>query len=116
MTNSGTQRAELHKTIWSIANVLRGSVDGWDFKQYVLRLQSPVSAVSVWDISSWQLLVEVSSLVFVLCECYRPYPIASFLVVLLIVFFSAAVSSAGFSAVLAGAFFVVLFVVLYIYL
>lgn len=36
MTNSGTQRAELHKTIWSIANVLRGSVDGWDFKQYVL--------------------------------------------------------------------------------
>lgn len=36
MTNSGTQRAELHKTIWNIANVLRGSVDGWDFKQYVL--------------------------------------------------------------------------------
>ena len=34
--NSGAQRAELHKTIWSIANVLRGSVDGWDFKQYVL--------------------------------------------------------------------------------
>ena len=36
MTNSGTQRAELHKAIWNIANVLRGSVDGWDFKQYVL--------------------------------------------------------------------------------
>ena len=31
-----TQRAELHKTIWRIANDLRGSVDGWDFKQYVL--------------------------------------------------------------------------------
>lgn len=30
------QRAELHRTIWSIANDLRGSVDGWDFKQYVL--------------------------------------------------------------------------------
>lgn len=30
------QRAELHKTIWSIANELRGSVDGWDFKAYVL--------------------------------------------------------------------------------
>ncbi|MCX6418952.1 MAG: type I restriction-modification system subunit M, partial [Actinobacteria bacterium] len=29
-------RAELHKTIWRIANDLRGSVDGWDFKQYVL--------------------------------------------------------------------------------
>ena len=26
------QRAELHKTIWRIANDLRGSVDGWDFK------------------------------------------------------------------------------------
>ena len=36
MTNSGAQRAELHKAIWNIANVLRGSVDGWDFKQYVL--------------------------------------------------------------------------------
>lgn len=33
-----TQRAELHKTIWRIANDLRGSVDGWDFKQYVLGL------------------------------------------------------------------------------
>ena len=31
-----TDRAELHKTIWKIANDLRGSVDGWDFKQYVL--------------------------------------------------------------------------------
>ncbi|MCT1607974.1 type I restriction-modification system subunit M [Nesterenkonia massiliensis] len=30
------QRAELHKTIWRMANDLRGSVDGWDFKQYVL--------------------------------------------------------------------------------
>ena len=30
------QRAELHKAIWNIANALRGSVDGWDFKQYVL--------------------------------------------------------------------------------
>ena len=32
------QREELHKTIWKIANELRGSVDGWDFKQYVLGL------------------------------------------------------------------------------
>ncbi len=30
------ERAELHRTIWKIANGLRGSVDGWDFKQYVL--------------------------------------------------------------------------------
>lgn len=32
------ERTELHKTIWKIANELRGSVDGWDFKQYVLGL------------------------------------------------------------------------------
>jgi type I restriction enzyme M protein len=30
------EKGELHKTIWKIANDLRGSVDGWDFKQYVL--------------------------------------------------------------------------------
>ncbi len=30
------ERAHLHSTIWKIANDLRGSVDGWDFKQYVL--------------------------------------------------------------------------------
>jgi len=35
-TTSEAQRAELHKTIWRIANDLRGSVDGWDFKTYVL--------------------------------------------------------------------------------
>ena len=38
MTNNRKEqeRAELHRTIWNIANDLRGSVDGWDFKQYVL--------------------------------------------------------------------------------
>lgn len=30
------ERSQLHATIWRIANDLRGSVDGWDFKQYVL--------------------------------------------------------------------------------
>ena len=30
------ERAELYRTIWQIANDLRGSVDGWDFKTYVL--------------------------------------------------------------------------------
>jgi len=34
--NKEIERAELHKTIWRIANDLRGSVDGWDFKTYVL--------------------------------------------------------------------------------
>lgn len=37
MSNQKEQeRGELHSTIWKIANDLRGSVDGWDFKQYVL--------------------------------------------------------------------------------
>ncbi|MFT4189204.1 MAG: type I restriction-modification system subunit M [Aeromicrobium sp.] len=35
-TSKESERAELHKTIWRIANDLRGSVDGWDFKSYVL--------------------------------------------------------------------------------
>lgn len=35
-TRKEQERAELHRTIWGIANDLRGSVDGWDFKQYVL--------------------------------------------------------------------------------
>ncbi|MCK9452067.1 MAG: type I restriction-modification system subunit M [Bacteroidales bacterium] len=30
------ERDELHRTIWQIANDLRGSVTGWDFKSYVL--------------------------------------------------------------------------------
>src|ERR1035437_6057194 len=30
------EREELNRTIWQIANDLRGSVDGWDFKSYVL--------------------------------------------------------------------------------
>ncbi len=30
------EREELHRAIWQIANDLRGSVDGWDFKSYVL--------------------------------------------------------------------------------
>ena len=33
---STQQRAQLQRQIWQIANDVRGSVDGWDFKQYVL--------------------------------------------------------------------------------
>jgi len=33
---SAEQRAALHRQIWAIANDVRGAVDGWDFKQYVL--------------------------------------------------------------------------------
>ena len=33
------QRAELHRKIWSIADNVRGAVDGWDFKQYISDLK-----------------------------------------------------------------------------
>lgn len=37
MPNAGAaERAELHRTIWRLANELRGSVESWDFKAYVL--------------------------------------------------------------------------------
>ena len=35
-TKKEQEREELHRSIWNIANDLRGAVDGWDFKQYVL--------------------------------------------------------------------------------
>lgn len=34
--NGSAQRAELHRRIWAIADDVRGAVDGWDFKQYIL--------------------------------------------------------------------------------
>lgn len=34
--NNSQEREELHRAIWSIADDLRGAVDGWDFKAYVL--------------------------------------------------------------------------------
>ena len=34
--NERAQRAELHRKIWAIADDVRGAVDGWDFKQYIL--------------------------------------------------------------------------------
>ena len=34
--NEISQRAELHRKIWAIADDVRGAVDGWDFKQYIL--------------------------------------------------------------------------------
>ena len=36
MANGNQEREELHRAIWAIADELRGSVDGWDFKAYVL--------------------------------------------------------------------------------
>ena len=34
--SAALQRAELQRRIWQIADDVRGSIDGWDFKQYVL--------------------------------------------------------------------------------
>ena len=35
-TKKEQERKELHRSIWAIADELRGAVDGWDFKNYVL--------------------------------------------------------------------------------
>lgn len=35
-SHTNNQRSEIHRAIWRIANDVRGAVDGWDFKQYVL--------------------------------------------------------------------------------
>ena len=35
-TKKEQEREELHRAIWAIADELRGAVDGWDFKHYVL--------------------------------------------------------------------------------
>lgn len=35
-TKKEQERNELHRSIWAIADELRGAVDGWDFKNYVL--------------------------------------------------------------------------------
>lgn len=34
--NAQLQREELHRTIWKIADDLRGAIDGWEFKSYIL--------------------------------------------------------------------------------
>lgn len=34
--SNNNEREELHRSIWAIADDMRGSVDGWDFKQYIL--------------------------------------------------------------------------------
>lgn len=36
LKTSNQQRSDLHSQIWKIANEVRGAVDGWDFKHYVL--------------------------------------------------------------------------------
>lgn len=36
VTTNAQEKQELFKTIWKIADDLRGKVDGWDFKSYVL--------------------------------------------------------------------------------
>lgn len=36
MASGNVERDQLHKTIWGIADSLRGAIDGWEFKSYVL--------------------------------------------------------------------------------
>jgi len=48
LASKEVERAELHKTIWRIANDLRGSVDGWDCKSYVLGCSSTGVSARTW--------------------------------------------------------------------
>ena len=45
-TKREQERQELYKGIWNIANDLRGQVDGWDFKAYVLIRFSKVDSTN----------------------------------------------------------------------
>lgn len=61
---SNTQRALLQAQIWKIANEVRGAVDGWDFKQFVLgtlfyRLLVRISRIT--------LKVEMRALIMLIC-------------------------------------------------
>jgi hypothetical protein len=55
-TTKEAQRAEVHKTIWRIANDLRGSADGWDFKSYVRACSSMAflrdAATRLWKVGA----------------------------------------------------------------
>ena len=57
------QRDELHRRIWQIANDVRGAVDGWDFKQYVL---GPFSIVLSAKILPTTLKVAMIALIILL--------------------------------------------------
>ena len=60
------ERDELHRTIWAIANELRGKVDGWDFKAYILgtlfRMVAGDSCIvsGTTDRGAWQLVMRLA--------------------------------------------------------
>ena len=60
------QQEQLQNTIWKIANEVRGAVDGWDFKQFVLgtlfyRFTSLVSLKEMTKVLTMQAWQTVSS-------------------------------------------------------
>ena len=46
-TKKEQEREELHRAIWAIADELRGAVDGWDFKNYVLGTMFYLSLIHI---------------------------------------------------------------------
>ena len=54
------ERAELHRTIWAIADEMRGAVDGWDFKAYILGMlfyryiSENITNISIATIASYR--------------------------------------------------------------
>ena len=49
-TKKEQERDELHRAIWAIADELRGAVDGWDFKNYVLGTMFIVISLKIYAI------------------------------------------------------------------
>lgn len=74
------ERNELHRTIWRIANDLRGSVDGWDFKAYVLGMlfyrfiseNLTVSSIKRRRLPETQILITARSKMMKLSSAERP--------------------------------------------
>lgn len=58
---SAQQRAALQRQIWQIANDVRGAVDGWDFKQYVLGTLFTDSSARTLP-TTWKVVIVVFSI------------------------------------------------------
>ena len=61
-TKKEQERDELHRAIWAIADELRGAVDGWDFKNYVLGTmfyryisERSMQAIPILTLQKWQM-------------------------------------------------------------
>ena len=69
-TKKEQERDELHRAIWAIADELRGAVDGWDFKNYVLgtMFYRYISENLCSYVNSGEIEAEVVNLILLNCQ------------------------------------------------